>query len=533
MGRLRRAVWGALLAWSGVAACEPEVQAAGASDGPGHAWVVFPSDGGEADEADSVVIVHAPPRSPTGGAAPAPTGRLARVQRLAEAPEWIAASGDRLFAVMPPDASGLRSVGSVRASPRGYQDLWAYTPATRLRVLPPLEGADEVLGVAAFGERLYALERSGGSTRLRWTDGAAWSEGVAGPDRTASDEAIALHADARGPVMAVVDPSELRLFRWVADSAAWSAAGAWRADAAPLERAELIGVWRGEPVLAWRTEEAPGVLRVVTLTAGGATVPVGEVEAPASAGVAVVDGSARVLVVWDAARRTDDVGSALSTPGVSATVQRVAELSLVSGDVVYDGLATTASPVSRSEFRQLAILLFLLMVVVLLVAVRPVPPGGVVTLPPGTALAPASRRILATVVDFVPSLLVASGLLGLRPVEALGPLALPITGSVSLVPLLLTLGIAAVHCGVCEAVFGRSLGKSLAGLIVARVDLGAAGAAVPGQFIAPTIRGSMVRNLVKWFLFPAAALALSDPTGRHRGDVASGAAVLMPLPADE
>ena len=508
-----------------------QIMAVGAADGPGHAWASFPAplEGAEGDGASAVypgvTQVHAPPRVAAGPAEAAPAGRLARAVRIAERPEWLAASGSRLYCVMPADEGGVRSVGALRAEPRGYQDLWAYLPGGRLRVLPALEGAGDVLGAAAIGDRLYVLGSGGAGLVLRWTEGSSWASSASLLDPQGHSPSLHLTTDDTGLAAVEVAGDGIWLHRWDAERGLWSASRLRSGPSASFASARLVGVWRGEAVFAERVSDG---WAISTVSPGGVSA-IAKIEAPVDAGLAVVERTGRVLAVWDSERETDDVGSGLATPGVSARVQRVAEVSLVTGLTIFDGLATTTAPISRSEFRRLALLLFVLMIVVLMVALRPVSAGGVVTLPPGTALASSGRRVLATVIDFVPSVMVTSLVLGVPPVEVLGPLTLPLTGSLAVTPLLVALSLSVLHCTVGEAVFGRSVGKAMAGLFVARVDQGVGSGLEPGRFSPPTPGGALVRNLIKWFVAPAAALALSDPSGRHRGDLAAGVAVLMPV----
>ena len=79
--------------------------------------------------------------------------------------------------------------------------------------------------------------------------------------------------------------------------------------------------------------------------------------------------------------------------------------------------------------------------------------------------------------------------------------------------------------GAGGAVFGRSIGKMLNGLIVARVDKSAAGLPA-GQFKPPAPMRALARNIIKWFVPPVSMLVLSDPSGRHRGDHLARCAVL-------
>ena len=173
----------------------------------------------------------------------------------------------------------------------------------------------------------------------------------------------------------------------------------------------------------------------------------------------------------------------------------------------------------------LAFSLMLMMAVVLLVVLRPSGVAGVVVLPPGLAIAGPGRRLVATAIDGFIGLVVISRALDMSVVEVLGPIALPATGSIDVGPLAMAIMVNIAHCSVSEAFFGRSIGKTMMGLIVARVDA-ASGGLPAGQFRPPSIGRSFARNMIKWVLPPVAMLALSDPGGRHRGDLIARSAVL-------
>ncbi|MEO0631383.1 MAG: hypothetical protein AAFY46_11780, partial [Planctomycetota bacterium] len=254
----------------------------------------------------------------------------------------------------------------------------------------------------------------------------------------------------------------------------------------------------------------------------------GRAPAGAWSSAAILADPGRLILVSTGEEATEDAPTALPSPGLKQRVVTVAEFSLVSGITLALGEATASSPVSRGEVQSLALLLVAAMIVVLVVVVRPSPASAEPVLPPGTAIAPSGRRLVASLTDLVPSLFVTSVLLDITLLETLGPIALPVTGSVDIMPLLMTLGITSMHCAAGEMLTGRSLGKMLTGTFVARVDPLPGATPEPGRFRPPTPGGAILRNLMKWFLFPATAIVLSDPSGRHRGDLIAKSAVLAP-----
>ncbi|HZW09271.1 MAG TPA: hypothetical protein VFF69_05145, partial [Phycisphaerales bacterium] len=70
----------------------------------------------------------------------------------------------------------------------------------------------------------------------------------------------------------------------------------------------------------------------------------------------------------------------------------------------------------------------------------------------------------------------------------------------------------------CECLWGRTIGKALAGCEVVSVG---------GRRLRVGLMQSAARNVFKWALAPWAALALGARGGRHRGDAAARAAVVV------
>ncbi|MEM8756188.1 MAG: hypothetical protein AAGF47_00210 [Planctomycetota bacterium] len=515
----------------------------GSADGAGHAWVVVPvpepDDGDEEDtnrapglRVGGALLRHVPPRLGDGVALPAPDGRLAAAARLGEAPGWLAASGNAVFAMTKDEDSGRWSVGQLRAEPRGYRDLWQYLPDRRLRILPAFEAGGELLGVAALDGRLHVLERDDNGVRRLWRlDRRGWVQVVELPNAPDGEPTRqALFADEFGLAVVEVVGDAVRLTRFEPSGESGSVRVEWESRVAGLpSAARIVGLWRGEVVVR---EPAGPEATAVSLVSTRGRVPLAELAAPERAGFAVIGTTGRLVAVWSDSRETDELGSGLPTPGANLPISRIAELSLVTGRVLFEGDGRGAAPVSQSEFRILALLLFLMMAVMLVVVLRPMPSGEVIMLPPGTSLAPGGRRLLATVLDLTLGVLIASRLTGVTVLEAFGPLTMPLTGQFSVLPLVLTLGLTAAHSAAGEAILGRSLGKLATGLFVARVDTGPQGTPEPGVFRAPTLGGAILRNIVKWLLPPAAALALSDPDGRHRGDAMARTAVLVAHPLE-
>lgn len=483
--------------------------------------------------APASVLLHIPPRVPIAGASPAPDLRVARVARLAAAPEWLIPVGSSVYAIMPADEQGIHRVGRSRAYPRGLRDLWGSDPARRLEVLPALAGT--VLAVASDGSAPVVATQTGAGVQLVRFEGVEWSP-------LGTPLAIELGTDASARIGLVWLDNAPSVVRLVDTRAVWATltGGGWNESGVALpagfaaDSLRIIGDWNGELVaIADAESRTTGqALSVLSISRRAARV-MGRVPAPEAGGVwqaaAIVADPGRLVVVCTGTDATEDAQTALPSPGLKQRPVTMAEFSLVTGSMLAMGEATASSPVSRGEVQSLAILLVASMILVLVVVVRPTPAATEPVLPPGTAIASNGRRLASSLADLVPSVVVTSSMLDISVLETLGPLALPITGSVDLMPLLMVLSITSMHCALGEMLTGRSLGKMLTGIFVARVDAVPGATPDAGRFRPPTPAGAMLRNIMKWFLFPATALVLSDPSGRHRGDLVARSAVLMPI----
>lgn len=491
-----------------------ELPGAGALDGASHGWVVVKVEG----EA-SATLAHVPPRGAVAGADPSPSGRLRAVASLVETPTHLAADGASVWMLFPPERSGERLISMLNVRPTGVRDLWVREPESRLLTAGSLPDVDGVDGLAVVGGKMYALVREELEVRLLGRAGGGAFERLSHPVWRIDAGELRLGASDAGLHVLQRGIGGWRL--WTLAGGAWSEQGVRE----PLDAGELrvAGFWRGE-VIALGEADGRGLVWSLSerepIVLGRLDLPVG-----LSSSV-VLHGSGRLLLAWTEAGETSgETGSGLpAAREVASPVRRVVEFSLVEGRTLYAGPADVAAPVSPDEFRALAIGLIVLMALVLVVVMRPAPEAGVVVLPPGLAIAGPGRRLLASAIDGLVGLVIVGRALDMPVVEVLGPLALPATGILDVGPLALAIVVNIAHGSVSEALFGRSIGKMLTGLIVARVD---ASSALPaGQFRPPGFWRSVVRQTVKWVLPPVAMLALSDPSGRHRGDLMARVAVL-------
>jgi hypothetical protein len=110
--------------------------------------------------------------------------------------------------------------------------------------------------------------------------------------------------------------------------------------------------------------------------------------------------------------------------------------------------------------------------------------------------------------------------------------------------MLAILGVAVLFNASLESLTGRSVGKFLCGIGVARLvpaEAGLAGAGLAGaedglpsnSFLAPPLHKSLVRNLVKWCLFPLGFIAALRPGASHKGDDLAQCAVIDPTVDEE
>lgn len=454
---------------------------------------------------------------------PSVAGRMRAASSLRGAPIAMAAHDQTVYLAFAPTDDGPIEINSLSAVPTSVQDHWVRQPRDRLRFLPSIEGADELLGLAHDGDHLVAMVRTTGVVELLQLERNTWTPMDAQPGLDASFEQK-LFSTRWGLVVAERGNEVFTLHAY--------ADGSWHRRAltqvlaaaeAALGPVEIVGIETGDVIGVARADSRA---QVVSLREEGWSV-LGETDAPGEPFAAtILPSTSRLVLVWtEAERRKQPVESSLPGPEVETPVRRVLEFSLIEGRVLYSGPAVVGAPVSVSEFRNLAFLLILIMGLILLVVLRPVPADGAIVLPPGLAIAGPGRRLLATLIDATIGLWIVARLLDLSLLEVLGPIAVPETGSLEIGPLVLAIIVNVLHCTFGEAFLGRTFGKWMTGLIVARVD--PASAALPaGQFRPPTPIRALGRNLIKWFLPPVSMLALSDPSGRHRGDLVARTAVL-------
>ena len=531
-----------------------------------HGWVLLPASG-----RSGVQLFHIPPRGGGGGAGPGvvPDGAAPMVRVIERPPEAIAAWENRVYLAFPAEqprpGQVQRRVLSLRATRTPLGDSWGYQDprAARLDALAPIPGEAPLAGFVGSPRGPVALlSAESGFTLLVLSD-VGWArlplpETEGEPLSRAAR--LRLIGTEHGPGLLVggerpgVWTAEWSVRRTVVPTPIDESADV-DADTPVVPVPETVPDWPGADRPSWRW--TPLALRgipqgdgaaywvqgrlVVTrwtratglavwVADGAGAHRVAEIkDCPPVYAAAPLEGAGRLTVMWamrEAARRT--APRAGGAPILPEQRYHIAEVSVLTGRVLYAAPWTATSPISPKEFRGLVLVLVAVMALILLFVFRPrsvVPP---VALPGGLALAEPSRRVAGAFIDLLPSLFLASQISGVPIADAftLGAL-LGDSGAILLVGD--ALGIAWVHTTVCEWLFGRSLGKALSGCEVGRSAMvrdPLDGMLSPGFTRLSLVRAAM-RNLIKWGLPPVALFGLGTPEHRHAGDAAAGAVVVV------
>lgn len=517
-----------------------------------------------------------------------------------ENPVALAAWGDELFIISETSSlfpQAQRQVASVRVVRTEVGDYWASEPTQRLQSRPGLAGGGEILGAvgtAAGPTVLVARDGAPGTSPGLWLRvlyEGAWRDVVLADDLRRLVE--------REDVLPTNEASGKRWWRLVAtaeDVEIWSCKGGsvrarvWRVrgiasavhravDASDSgvveadhakdegrrislrerrrmqrersvekdEQAQLKSVrsleWIGEDVdlpgeaaaivspprimdvagrwilVGWRSQGEVVVLE--RIGPGWRTLWEGAV--PSQAGVIAMPGCGRLLFSWPT--------GLFNSAGYGL---QFVEVSTYTGRVMYEGPAISASPVSATDLRFLAVFLMGASAAVLLFVLKSEASDKSFHVPDGTALAEGWRRGFAAMIDFGMALAVAAEFRGVDLGEAMS-LSGWLTGK-GMPVMVMGLGIACVVCTVFESLFGRSLGKLMAGCEVVDVSAGAGLHVADGAdegLARPTLSRSLLRNAIKWMLPPVGVFMVLDAAGRHPGDVLAKTAVVCWLPDDE
>lgn len=391
--------------------------------GPDHAWFTLPVQPGGPTTA--VTLYHIPAEAEPGVA------RLVRT--LPQSPVDIASMGDSavlVYASQPGRPRPVRQLTASRLRPQWY----VYTDPVPL---PPLPGDGSFLGFVGHESGPVALMRSDEPRRavlLRLVR-QQW-QALAPPLGLDSDTTWTLVA--LGPAIAIIEqrvvsePTTL----WVGSPDS-DGAVAWERRSVEIPASDEIFAADAQLISMSRSRE--GVLEV-KLHRGDHPLTIASFKDVPSSAVAVPVGD-RITFAWEP-----------PTPSLRLMTRVVT----LSGLVLHDGWAPLNNPVSSGELQVLAAGLGSLILTVLVFLLKPDRGASVLTLPKGASLAEPSRRLLATAIDLVPGLLLASAIWD-------NPEAPTQFADVGVLPLAVVAGVTILHASLAEAIFGRTLGKTVLG----------------------------------------------------------------------
>jgi hypothetical protein len=457
-------------------------------------------------------------------------------------PVGVAAAESRLYMVFqdppPPPA-----FSEMKPAPRRVSSLtavrlsvgrWTTRPIGRLDVHPSLPGEGTFVAIAASDAGVFALMLSdaGVPELLRMGQETwearpmpAWSGGATARSTPPSPQDFRLFGVPGGVGVARLDdvrPAEIAIW----SGAEWKLLEAMSTDPRP----DGILVVNQTLATVTRPPGGPLVVRARSLRTGvGGADPEGDAVADSGAwrelarldsvdevwGVTPLASSGALAIVWKPTARSDEAR------GASEPIRRmIAEVSLGTGRVMFEGQGASGSPVSSRDAWMLGLAVAMVTGMVVVTVLRP--PSALVVIPKDTSIAPPLRRFFAGVVDFGSALIAASVVTGEGGWSELSWWVTP-EGQWAV---FLTLPMLAIVCGVLEGLAGRTLGKLTVGIRVACVRVDPANPEREAQ--APGLGRGLLRNVIKWCLPPVGLLALFDPEGRHRADQLTSTAVVLP-----
>lgn len=465
-------------------------------DAQDHAWVSVPV------RDDTAVLLHLPPGTGRGG-----VGAVNLATKLIKQPDAIAAHGRDAYMCFAAERNGdqtlRRRVLSISARPIEGTTQWTYTGAQRLEMLPSLDGDAELRGFIATSSGLHALLLRDEPTLLTLS-GREWVE-VPLPDELSDNVRLVRMDDD----LVIIDRAEpARIWRG-AQGRAWERASELETAVGDLPATlPIVGV---NAMLAW-LEQAPSGDLLVVAAGPNARFEFGQAATP-NEDVAFFTNGGTPSVVILTRRRQDQA---------SVGEMHLRRLSIGSGAVLNEATMKIAGPVSGSQFVLVVLMLAgVLMMVLTFVfwpeqAARP-------RLPEHLMIATSSRRLVAASIDLAIGVIPAALIVGvpIRDVVLPGLSDDPLG---ALNGVVLAIAIACAQSAIMEALVHRSIGKALMGLQVH---------GIAGDTITPLRPWeALVRNLVRWWLAPAALAGLCR-SWRHVGDVAARSVVTQHAEAEE
>jgi len=538
----------------------------GSSERAGHAWFVVPGVVAPGSPR-SFSLLNVPPRS--AGAAP---GFLARSATLGAQPEALAAWGDEVFMVFPPQATPqggvIRRVARMLAL-KTVADTWVYYPDAGPEARPSLSGDGMILGAAGTSVGPLVLRRTDEGVIGEVLRPGGWIQ-VGLPDsvtRAARDALVWLVCETSGSTLVLQPAGEPRAeaFRGALslsrDDAGEQVSATWGAGVPlpPLVRGSG-GVGGGEGGSGSEARDS-GVLvsvdgQLVLVQASLSDVRLRLLRESGSAiladvpcvgplrAVAALDGLGRVLLAHaeDGPAPARAPRSPPDSPGAGV---RLWEVSAYTGRVLFEG-SGGGKLLAPWQMQAIMVVVGGVMIAVLLFVLRSESSTPVV-LPPGFALASPAKRLVAALIDLAIIVGAAAVITRTTPAELFAPALLK--GSArAVLPVLGMLASGMIYSTVLEAVWGRTVGKRVLGLRVFGVREATAGEASDPASASFSRRGdyrvgdvvvgtprlipSLLRNAVRWAVPPLTVLVLLDANWRHPGDVMAGAVVAEPTDDD-
>jgi len=460
-----------------------------------------------------------------------------------------------------PSTRRVLSMSAIRQVGAGYE----YVPHGRAEVLAAMEGGADLVGFAATpaGPVAFVRERgaggAGGAVSMWCLFGPAWVRGVApwevadvaarSPQWRGSGIAQAVTWRA-GIGVAMSDAAGERLDVWVGRPAKQSGAEQvpgdaaralldWSKESFPLTGENVPGGHVAmDSTLAFveGQQTADDALLAVSWQGGDAKIARLRTQGPVLiSSIAEVRPSAMVIPMsapgdegarWGTLVLAWEKAAKSSSGPLGAESLQMKEISALTGRELYYGPARNTSLVTPSSFQTLAILLLLVMIGVVMFVLRG-DPQVIPVLPKGVRLAEPLRRLAAAVLDYAPCAIIVALAQGRSPMVLLLPQTMLLGRGgeeMDLAPIGMAIGLAALHTGICEWLFGRSLGKLVMGIRVVSVAAGKpAGPEGSGRVTQPRPRlwQALVRNLIRWVVPLLGVFALLDVAGRHPADLAA------------
>jgi uncharacterized RDD family membrane protein YckC len=470
------------------------------------AWVVI-NDHASRPGSSTAVLVHVPPRT---GEQPAPLGSAELVRTLDEKPDAVSAWGTMVYLAfqgLGPDKNPVVRLRSMRTVRQGFG--WVYTPPERFTPHPALKHEGSIRSIAAAegliavvmsspdaGDEVFVLTRNKwqkltlpahdqGATILAWNTPGGISIGTRAQGRLVAQK------------LELLD-NELTL-------------GASQTIGTVSDNADVWAIGTG----LYALERTDSELRVSQIGSTEATT-IAQISLRTQAAITPVFAAGpRIMALWWQRPTPETQRGALP-------ILHTVEVSLASGQTLYDGPLPISELLSIDEFRMLAMMLTAVVIGVLIIVLKGDLDQDAVPIPQGTALAEPSRRFMATGIDFAVATALVATLYGVGFWQLITLQVLfESPGQWTAIPAVFITG--ALIGTISEALSGRTIGKFLTGIRV--IPLGVEKLPAPPV----GLRRALIRNTIKWIFPPVAALAAVDENGRHRGDQIAKLVVIVEL----